>query len=150
MSDRKWDRRFLELARHISQWSKDPSTQVGAVIVDEKRRIVGMGYNGFPRGVEDRIDRYANKLTKYSLIVHAETNAILNANNFVEDCTIYIWPQFCNRMPPTCNECAKVIIQSGIKRVVAYAIGHRREEWMESLKIAREMYREAGVEVDYV
>ena len=84
MNSTKWDDRFLVLAKLIGSWSKDPSTQVGAVIVDNKNRIVSVGYNGFPRGVEDSEKRLCNRQEKYDIIVHAEVNAIAFANKSVE------------------------------------------------------------------
>jgi dCMP deaminase len=151
----KWDRQFLALATHISRWSKDPSTKVGAVIVDSKRRVLGIGYNGFPRGVNDDTVRYYNKETKHALVVHAEANAILNSHDSLEGSTIYIWPTFYTDMPPTCNECAKLIIQTGISRVVGSRIGARGhlnigEKWAQAMGLANIMYKEAGVEVSYV
>ncbi|MEM5877858.1 MAG: dCMP deaminase family protein [Candidatus Aenigmatarchaeota archaeon] len=127
---KKWDQRFLKLAKFISEWSKDPSTKVGAVIVDDKNIILGLGYNGFPRGVPDREDDYLDKKVKYELIVHAEMNAILNSSKNLYNCnaTIYIWPLF------PCNECAKAISQSGIKRVVSVK-NDKNQKWnMETSK----------------
>ena len=72
----KWKRRFIELAKHISTWSKDPSTQVGAVIVRPDKTIASVGFNGFPRGVDDRPEKLADRPLKYQMIVHAEINAI--------------------------------------------------------------------------
>ena len=110
-----WDEYFMGLA-HLSAFrSKDPSTQVGAVIVDESHRVVSIGYNGLPRGCSDDEfpwEREGNVLeTKYPFVVHAELNAILNSRNNVKDCTIYV-----SLFP--CNECDKAIIQSGIKKIV--------------------------------
>lgn len=153
----KWDKRFLALAEHVASWSKDPSTQVGAVIVQPWDKIVvGMGYNGFPRGVEDMETRLNNRERKYAFVVHAELNAILNASAPVRDCTIYVWPQFYTEMPPTCNECAKAVIQAGITRVVGNSIGIKGSpvnadgKWVEPIQQALTMYKEAGVEVSYV
>jgi dCMP deaminase len=129
----------MDLAEHISWWSKDPSTKVGAVIVDANRRIIGVGYNGFPRGVKDTSSRYHDKAEKYPRVVHAEVNAILNSRGSVNGASIYIHPLF------TCCECAKIIIQSGIVRVVAYAPDEERHD--NHYDIARQMYDEAGVEV---
>ncbi len=135
-----WDKRFLELAEHVSAWSKDPSTQVGAVIVDAKRRILAVGYNGFPRGIDDNPDILADRDEKYSLTVHAEMNAILNSGAMprLEDATLYatLFP---------CNECAKAIIQAGVTRVVSYE--PTNERWKESHAIARQMFDGAGVKV---
>ena len=108
----KWDGRFLELADIVSSWSKDPSTQVGAVIVNDKKVVVGMGYNGFARGVVDVPGLYADRAKKYEMVIHAEVNAVLNATQSVEGCTLY-----CTH--PPCSRCMAVLIQSGIKEVVS-------------------------------
>ena len=84
----KWDRRFLDLAAGMATWSKDMSTQVGAIIVDRDQRIVSSGYNGFPRGVVDSIERYQDRDTKYRMVVHAEINAILFATRDLTGGTI--------------------------------------------------------------
>ena len=108
------DRRFMELADFIAQWSKDPSTKVGAVIVDPRnKRIVSTGFNGFPYGVEDSADRLEDKSVKYEMIVHAETNALMFAGEQANGCVLYVTP-----LPP-CARCAVLIIQSGITRVVS-------------------------------
>jgi len=136
-----WDKRFLELAHHVAQWSKDPSTKVGSVIVDHKRRVIGLGYNGFPREVHDHEHRYESRETKYKLVVHSEANAILNAITSVEGCTIYA-----ARHP--CSDCTKLIIQSGITRVVTdQSIPH--EPWSDDLRFSTTMLSEAGVIVDF-
>lgn len=135
----KWDLRFLDLAGHISEWSKDPSTQVGAVIVDDKKRIVSIGYNGFPVGIEDSIEKLQNRETKYKIIVHAERNAILFANRPLDGCTMYTYPF----MP--CSVCAGMIIQAGIKRVVSYRTENKR--WIDDFAVTMEMFDEAGVEL---
>lgn len=111
-----WDEYFMGVAVLSSLRSKDPNTQVGACIVNQDRKIVGVGYNGFPIGCDDDTlpwDREGNWLeTKYPYVCHAELNAILNSNGGnLKGCTIYV------ALFP-CNECAKAIIQSGIKRVV--------------------------------
>jgi dCMP deaminase len=77
----KWDRRFLDLAKQVSTWSKDPSTQVGAILVNDLKQVVGMGYNGFPRGVHDWQERYDDREIKYPMVVHAEVNAIIQAGH---------------------------------------------------------------------
>lgn len=133
--------RFLNLAKHIATWSKDPSTQVGAVIIDNKGRIVGIGYNGFPRGVDDHKERYEDKPTKHSMVVHAEVNAILNAVKSVENCTLYVWPLY------TCNECAKIIIQAGIKNIIIPASSDNRYDIKHA---ASTMYIEAGINLNLI
>lgn len=110
-----WDTYFMGMAHLSSFRSKDPSTQVGAVIVDERKHVVGIGYNGFPCGCSDdefpwSRDGMFND-TKYPFVVHAELNAILNSTRDLKGCTIYV-----SLFP--CNECAKAIIQSGICRIV--------------------------------
>jgi dCMP deaminase len=139
-----WDRWFLGLAQYISTASKDPSTKVGAVIVDKNRIIRGIGYNGFPRGVKDTPARYADRELKYKLVVHAEVNALLNATGSVQDCSIYVWPTL--MVPAVCPECCKAVIQSGIKRVVGWK-GETQERWQDMAHISEMMLREAGVSI---
>ena len=135
-----WNERFLALAHHIAQWSKDPSTKVGAVIVRPNRTIASVGYNGFPRGVNDSDERYNDRPTKYAMTVHAEANAILSADQRLDGCTLYVTP-----LHP-CSSCAALIIQSGITRVVAQ-MPHNPDHWKDSFAHARVMFDEAGVEV---
>ena len=134
-----WDRRFIHLAEHIASWSKDPSTKVGAVIVDAKRRVISMGYNGFPRGLSDD-GRLNHRDTKLALTLHAEANAILFAKCDLVGATIYIWPM----MP--CSHCASLIIQSGITRVVS--IPNSNERWHDSFALSEVMFEEANVSLD--
>jgi len=134
----KWNKRFMELAASIATWSKDPSTKVGAVIVDCNRRVVGTGYNGFPRGVGDDVERYEEKVVKYKLVVHSEANSILNAVKEVRDCTLYT-----TKFP--CTECTKLIIQSGIASVVTPPPSDDGSVWAEDAKFSIRMLREAGI-----
>ena len=136
LSQLDWDQRFLNLADHISTWSRDPSTKVGSVIVNAKRHILAVGYNGFPRGVRDSASRYADKSTKYKFVSHAERNALDNAHLDVEGCTLYasLFP---------CNECAKSIIQRGIRRVVTRRPTEQKPEM--NWDITDKMFKEAGV-----
>lgn len=110
-----WDECLMRMAHVIAQRSKDPNTQNGAVIADQRNVVVGLGYNGWARGIDNDAlpwDRQGDFLdTKYAYVVHAEENAIYNANNSTENCKLY-----CTLFP--CNECAKTIIQSGIKEVI--------------------------------
>lgn len=143
----KWDDRFLELAKHISQWSKDPSTKVGAVLVHpETKIVVGLGYNGFARGVDDSRERLDNRDLKYKYVVHAEVNAILMAGEKAKGATLYVWPAF--TIPNICNECAKVAVQAGVKEVLGWTPEYNEEllkRWGESIKIAKSMLDEAGI-----
>lgn len=110
-----WDTYFMGIAILSSKRSKDPHTQVGACIVNEDKKIVGVGYNGLPLGCSDEDfpwERDGEFLeTKYPYVCHAELNAILNSIKSLKNCVIYV-----DLFP--CNECAKAIIQSGIKEIV--------------------------------
>jgi dCMP deaminase len=140
MSIQNWDHRFLVLAKLIGSWSKDPSTQVGAVIVDENNRIVSVGYNGFPQNIKDD-DRLYDRETKYKIVVHGEINAILFANRSIAGCTLYTFP-----FEP-CPRCAGLIIQSGIKRVVSLV--NTIDRWEEDFKVTRQLFKEANIVMDY-
>ena len=142
MNSTKWDKRFLELAKLVGSWSKDPSTKVGAVIVDSNNRIVSTGYNGFPRGIQDSTEKLLDREQKYDIIVHAEMNAIAFANKCLKNCTLYTWP-----FEP-CSRCAGMIIQSGIKRVVS--VIHPDKRWEKSFKTARQLFKESGIILEWI
>jgi dCMP deaminase len=148
MIDSKWDKRFMKLAREISTWSKDPSSKIAAVIVNDERRILSTGYNGFPRGIEDTEERLNDREQKYPRIVHAEMNSLLSAlynGVSVKDATIYVWGL------PVCAECTKSVIQSGIKRVVIMRPELAPEKWqIQWEEMSKPMYDEAGVSVTYI
>lgn len=137
--EEKWDRRFLALAEHVAQWSKDPSTKTGAVIVDSSNRVVSMGYNGFPKGVDDLPERLANREEKYKIIVHCERNALLFARGSVEWCRLYTWPFM------SCAPCAAMVIQAGIIEAIAPVSDNSR--WIEDFKLAQTLFDESGVKV---
>ena len=134
----KWDKRFLDLAEHVSSWSKD-TTKVGAVIVNEDRKVLSLGYNGFPIHVHDHTERYSNRETKYKFVCHAERNALDNVDISVRKCILYATLQ-------PCNECTKSIIQKGIKRVVSY-VDKSRPDYSEFKKWSVPMMNEAMVEI---
>ena len=139
----KWDKRFMKLAEHVSGWSKDPSTKVGCCIADSKNRVVSLGYNGFPRGVDDSEEMYKDREVKLQRTIHAEANAILFSGQDLSDCTIYVYPL------PSCAGCTATIIQSGIKTVYAPEPTDEQEErWGDSFKISYKMFEEAGVQVN--
>lgn len=140
--NKKWDKRFLSLAQFISTWSKDPSTKVGAVIVDKNRRIVSAGYNGFARKVKDSKRRYNNRNTKYLITLHAERNAIIFAKQDLSGTTIYT-----SAFMP-CATCASMIIQAGIKRVVSPKETPKR--WKKDCKLAKKMFKEAGIKLKLI
>ena len=133
-----WDKRFLEMAKLVATWSKDPSTQVGAVITRGKF-VVSLGFNGHPKGVPDTAERLENREVKYRTIIHAEINAILTSKQDLEGCTIYVWPF----MP--CSQCGAAVVLAGIKRVVT--LENKNERWAESFRFTTEMFEEAGVEL---
>lgn len=139
----KWDRRFLNLAKFISSFSKDPSTKVGAIIVNDDNQVLGIGYNGFPKNVIDSDERLIDRENKLRMIVHAEANAILSAKTNLAGCTLYT-SLF------SCCDCAKLIIQSGIVRVVSPPIDTKFERFKESFEAAQMMYKETGVEVNFI
>lgn len=134
-----WDEYFMAMAHLAAFRSKDPNTQVGACIVNEDKRVAGLGYNGFPRGCQD--DEYSWERegsfleTKYPYVVHAELNAILNSTQNLKNCTIYV-----SLFP--CNECAKAIIQAGIRTVVYDSDKYRDTP---SVIASRRMLDAAGV-----
>ena len=136
-----WDSYFMALAHLSAERSKDPNTNVGAVIVDEMHRIVSIGYNGMPRNCNDDEFPWEREggflTTKYAYVVHAELNAILNSPRPVNGCTIYV-----SLFP--CNECAKAIIQSGIKKIV-----YESDKYAETdgVKASKKMLLAAGVEL---
>ena len=136
-----WDEYFMGLAHLSAMRSKDPSTQVGAVIVSGEHRVVSIGYNGFPNGCSDHefpLDREGDfGATKYPYVVHAELNAILNSKNDLRGCSIYV-----SLFP--CNECAKAIIQSGISRIV-----YESDKYADTdaTIASKRMLRAAGVEL---
>ncbi|ALE52030.1 CMP deaminase [Candidatus Thioglobus autotrophicus] len=139
----KWDQRYLALAKEVSTWSKDPSTQVGAVTVGSKKEVLSQGFNGFPRGINDSDERYNNRDIKYQLVVHAEMNAIYNATysgTSLDGATLYVYGL------PICSECAKGIIQVGIKKVVVEK-SKELDNWNESVQLSQKMFDEAGVEL---
>lgn len=143
---RKWDERFLRTAKEISTWSKDPSTQVGAIIVNDDRRILATGYNGFPRGIDDSVERLEDRENKYKFIVHAEMNAIYNATYngiSLNGSTLYVWGL------PVCSECAKGVIQVGIKKIVM-PLKDYPERWVLSFKQSAALFTEAGVKFDFI
>lgn len=139
----KWDNRFLELAKHISGWSKDPSTKVGCVVVGEDREIRSTGFNGFPRGINDDASRLTDRDKKYPLICHAEENAIMHAARIgisLKGSTAYVtWPP--------CSRCARSLIQAGIEEIVYPETKAIPERWLEDFNTSNGMLLEAGIRV---
>jgi dCMP deaminase len=133
----KWHKRWLKLAKEVSDWSKDPSTQVGAVIADGKE-LISLGFNGFPEGVEDdhRLDLREEKL---ELVIHAEMNAILRAKRYLTFNTLYTYPM----MP--CHKCSPIIIQSGITKIICPI--YKGGKWEESFAKSRKLLKEAHIQL---
>lgn len=141
----KWDHRFMDVALLISSWSKDPGTKVGAVLVGD-RNILSTGYNGFPLGISDISERYADREVKLAYTVHAEVNALLNAakNGAKTDgATLYV------TFHP-CVNCAASIIQGGISRVVCPSADNAPERWRDNFGRARDLMKEAGLEIAHL
>lgn len=142
----KWDNRFLELAKHHSTWSKDESTKVGCVIVNSNKTVVSSGYNGLPRGCRDDLSVRLSRPEKYFWFEHAERNAIYNAayeGISVAGCTAY------TTLCP-CMDCARALVQSGIKRVVMYQEETFQEKWKEHFIRTEELFKECGVECVFI
>lgn len=144
-----WIERYISLAKEISSWSKDPSRKIGAVAVSTKGQVLATGYNGFPRGIFDTEERYKNRSIKYTYVVHAEMNCIYNATYngvSLDSASMYVWG-----LPP-CSECAKGIIQVGIKNVY-WSTGADKDIpdiWAISLQTTTEMFAEAGLKITRV
>ena len=141
----KWNNRYLELAKQVASWSKDPSSQIGAVAVGDKGQILSQGYNGFPRGVNDSEDRYNDRPTKYKLVVHAEMNVIYNATYngvSLHGSTLFVFGL------PVCSDCAKGIVQVGIKKIIMPA-QEIPQSWEDSWALSKSIFKEAGVEYEF-
>ncbi len=139
MSKDNWNQRFMEMANLVGSWSKDPGAKVGAVIVDKRKRIVSVGFNGFPSGVKDDFTLIANREVKLMRTIHAEENAILFAQRDLQGCSIYV------NYPP-CANCAAKIIQVGITNVY-----HCKPDvdfsanWSTHIAVAQKMFSETKV-----
>ena len=135
-----WDERFLRIVDEVTSWSKDPSTKCGAIIVRPDRSIVSYGFNGFPSRIGDRPRRLNHRPTKYELVVHSETNALLFAHEKVEGYTLYA-----NTIP--CCRCAVNIIQAKIARVVCHApTADYLKRWRESVDKTLALFKEGRVQ----
>lgn len=143
----KWHDRYLELAKQIASWSKDPSSKIGAIAVGSKGQVLAQGYNGFPRGIEDREIRFENKELKYRYVVHAEMNLIYNASYngvSLDGSTVYVTGL------PVCSECAKGLIQVGVREVIMPTQEDTPDKWVQSFKLSKELFEEAGVHWQFI
>src|SRR6056300_257865 len=142
----KWDQRFLKLAEEVASWSKDPSRKIGAVAIGAKGQVLAQGFNGFPRGIDDSEERYNDRERKYELVVHAEMNVIYNATYSgvsLDGATLYVTGL------PVCSECAKGIVQVGIKRVIMRDM-EIPDSWQESWRKTQVMFNETGIQFKFV
>ena len=136
----KWDVRFLKLAHEVASWSKDPSTKVGCVLVKGKK-VISVGYNGLPMGIEDSIERLTDRELKYEMTVHAEVNAVTTAalhGVSTNGATAYVTFHPCSR-------CAAVLINAGISTVVVSAADDIPSRWLKNFQLAAELLNEAGI-----
>ena len=143
----KWHDRYLELAQQIASWSKDPSSKIGAIAVGSKGQVLAQGYNGFPRGIEDSEIRFENKELKYKYVVHAEMNLIYNASYngvSLDGSTVYVTGL------PVCSECAKGLIQVGVREVIMPTQEDTPDKWVESFQLSKELFEEAGVHWQFI
>lgn len=141
-----WPQRYLRLAHEVGEWSKDPSTKVGAIAVGAKGQVLSQGYNGFPRGISDWAARYKDRDIKYKYIVHAEQNVIYNATYngvSLNGATLYVTGL------PVCHSCALGVIQVGIKKVVMPK-QQVKPQWHDSWELTKSLFKEAGVRWEFV
>ena len=142
----KWDIRYLQLAQEVASWSKDPSTQIGAIAVGNKGQVLSQGYNGFPRGIIDKDAYYLDRETKYKYVVHAEMNVIYNATYngvSLDGATLYVTGL------PVCSDCAKGVIQVGIQRVVMKE-QNVPLKWIDSWKTTAGMFEQANIKWEFI
>jgi dCMP deaminase len=141
----KWNARYMQLAKEIAQWSKDPSTKVGSVAIGSKGQVLSQGYNGFPRGIHDYPERLLDRPLKYSYTIHAEMNVIYNATYSgvsLDGAKLYVYGL------PVCNECAKGIVQVGIKEVyISKESIEISQHWTELWAKSVDMFEEADLKV---
>ena len=138
MQENKWVFRFLAMAQLVGSWSKDPSTKVGSLIAKEKR-IVSVGFNGFPSGTKDDGEIYEDRERKYLRVIHGEVNAIMFAKKDLTDHQLYA-----THFP--CCQCAALIIQSGISEIyVPTQSKDFMDRWYDHIKESLRMFNEAGV-----
>lgn len=138
-----WHERFMDIAKSVSYWSKDPSTKVGSVAVNPyNRNILSTGYNGFPRGIADTAERLNTREEKYKYVIHAEMNLLFNsaANGInLSGSSIYVWGL------PVCSNCALALVQSGVSEIIIPDYNYVPEKWLESWKLSQDIFQECGI-----
>lgn len=143
--DHKWHQRFMLLAREVAEWSKDPSTKVGCILVRDKK-VISTGYNGFPKNISDDLDRLIDREQKYEITVHAEVNAVTTAalhGVSTEGATAYVTFNPCSR-------CSAVLINAGIAQVYVDAAAEIPPRWLENFILASRILKEAEVELQTI
>lgn len=143
-----WDEYFIAMTRLVATKSKDRSTKTGCVIVGQDNEIVSTGFNGFPRGIDDNVEKRHDRPIKYQYTEHAERNAIYNAARIgvsLKNTKMYIETS-------PCHDCVRGIIQAGIGEIIVDSNGSlsQRQDWNESFKIGQEMLQEAGIKVRFL
>ena len=141
VDEEKWHIRFMKLALEVASWSKDPSTQVGCVLVRNKK-VLSTGYNGLPKNLSDSLDILHDREKKYELTVHAEVNAVTTAalhGISTEGATAYVTFNPCSR-------CAAVLINAGVTSVYSYGGSIIPTRWLENFILASRILAEAGVD----
>ena len=143
----EWNKRYLDLAYTVASWSKDPSTQIGAIAVGNKGQVLSQGYNGFPRGISHSSKRLKDREQKYKYVVHAEMNLIYNASYngvSLDGSTVYVTGL------PVCSECAKGLIQVGVKQVIMPEQKDTPDKWKDSFEFTKQLFEEAGVHWQFI
>jgi dCMP deaminase len=142
-SDMTWDEAFMRHVYLVAAKSKDPRSKIGAVLVKDGI-VISEGFNGFARGVKDYAERYYDKETKYRFVVHGEANSVFNAVRHGINTTDAV----CYTQGIPCCECAKALIQAGVKEVVVHQQWPAmNQKWLESIKTSKIMFRESGVKI---
>jgi dCMP deaminase len=141
-----WDGRWMRLAAEVGSWSKDRSTKVGCIAIDNERRLLTAGYNGFPRGVNDDVESRHERPEKYLFVEHAERNAISNAAR--SGVSLYESRMYCTLYP--CADCAKGIIQAGVAVLLTPEPDWDLPNWSASFRVSKAMLEEAEVETRFL
>jgi dCMP deaminase len=139
--EERWHRRFLKLASEVASWSKDPSTKVGCVLAKDKK-VLSLGYNGFPKNISDDLNRLINREEKYEITVHAEVNAVTTAalhGVSTEGASAYVTFSPCSR-------CASVLINAGVSAIYVLGGSEIPSRWLENFILASKLLAEAGVD----
>ena len=143
MSLSAWDIRFMDIAKSVSEWSPDPSTKVGAIVVSDQNLILAFGWNAFPRKVTSIKEDGVEREVKYKYIIHAEANTIYNSTRngiSLLGSTLYVYG-----IPP-CLDCGKAIVQVGVRRVISIVKDNIRQSWLDSYDNTKKLFAEVGIE----